>query len=109
MTASKTTSSKTTKTDTGWTAIPAPPKVPNYHQGFGYTLMYVNPGWAVYPGTFSSKTEKPDTAPLFHSRKAAAAKAWVEEHATATAKPAAKQPAKPKPAPKPADTTGEQT
>lgn len=76
-----------------WIAIPAPPKVPNYWQGYGYTLRYKGPGWDVHAGTHSSKEALGEV--LHHERAAAAAKTWAEEHPLEDAKPAEGE-AKPK-------------
>lgn len=61
-----------------WTQYPPAPKVPNFWHGFGHTLMYASPGWAVYEGMFSRRTGAPEGEPLFRARKAADAKEWVE-------------------------------
>lgn len=89
--------------DPAWTAIPAAPKVPNYWQGYGYTLAYVNKGggWDVHEGTHDSKATLADSEVLFHSRLAADAKQWVKDHAKpGTPKPAEAKAAKPTAKPK---------
>lgn len=74
----------TTSTDTPeWVAIPPAPKVPNFHQGYGYTLHYGSPGWDVHEGTHSTKDGLGDV--LFHARKASEAKQWVVDNHKPTA------------------------
>lgn len=75
-----------------WTAIPAPPKVPNFHQGYGYTLHYGSPGWDVHEGTHDTKTTLGEV--LFHAKTAKEAKEWAAK--AGPAKPAAKPAAKPR-------------
>lgn len=74
----------TTSSDTPeWVAIPPAPKVPNFHQGYGYTLHYGSPGWDVHEGTHDTKDALGDV--LFHARKAAEAKQWVVDNHKPTA------------------------
>jgi hypothetical protein len=107
MTADKTSTAKTAddKPDTAaptmeWTAIPAPPKVPNYHQGHGpngdYTLHYASPGWDVHDGTHDAKATLGPV--LFHARTAKESKAWAQQQHDA-------KPEAAKPAPRPRKTT----
>ena len=81
-----------TTTEINWTQIPPAPKVPNYWQGGGYTLVYASPGWSVYEGTFAAKAEVEGKEVLFHSRKAAEAKQWVAENAKPARKPRTRKP-----------------
>lgn len=78
---------------TVWTAVPAAPKVPNFWQALGYTLHYASPGWDVHEGTHDSKGTLGDV--LFHARKAAEAKSWVEQQPVAAPEPDP-QPRKPR-------------